>query len=311
MPSYASAAAAHAAPPAPSYQLTPYTPGDISFADIPDFTAEDLAAQLGHYTPGDLSDLAPSALDTQLAAAASDLLAHPTGLSDQAIAELKAKSKDEIAEQADADRRNLIATSYARGLQDSDYTAAAQQAARLARDQALIGSNRDIDLQAAETRAADERAALSTVAGVAGQQAAQRLSADQLREQTSQASASSQQAAVSTATQAALQRASLTGNRMALRESVNQAAAQLGISAAQLQQQWTIAQMQDATQRLGLQLNADQFAAELQERGREFAENLSLQLATLKQNDEQFGAIYDQNEAHFAAEHPPGSAAGL
>ncbi len=229
-------------------------------------------------------------------------LKNPYSLDERTVDTLKGRNKDELAEMQQADAENMLNTSWERGSAGSAFDKAEANASRRDRDRAIIGSNREIDVRAAETRKGDERAALELANQSRGQSYQQRHGTAALKESASQASAASKQSMVGTATQASLNRAALTGDRMQLRESVNQEAARLKISADELQQRYAIAAMQDATQRYGIDLDMAQFTQQLKTRGREFAEEMSFKLAQMGQQNEQFGASYGLDAAKFQAD---------
>lgn len=87
------------------------------------------------------------------------ILQNPRSLDARTIDMLKARSKDELAEMARTEDDDLLAEGYRTGNQDSAYLDSERRAAKGRRDQALVGSNRAIDLEAAATNRADELAA--------------------------------------------------------------------------------------------------------------------------------------------------------
>src|SRR5690348_12186690 len=143
-----------ALPGIPGTGVQPYTPGAITFGDIPSYSVDQLAAMEGNYTPGDLSGVTnPTALDTSTTAAAQNLLNNPLSLSDTDVERLKAQSKDEIAAQQAADENNLLGFSYENGLGDSHWLGAQRAQQQRDAEGQIIQSNRNIDLTAAQTRA--------------------------------------------------------------------------------------------------------------------------------------------------------------
>lgn len=265
--------------PAPAPAFTPtaprYTPGDITFDDIPSYTREQLMQEM------DVSGLDPTALDQETEGFARNLLANPTTYGEREVAMLKAANKDELGEMLEADQENLTGLSYGAGIQDSSFIEAERNAARRDRDRALIAGNRDIDMTAAEKRREQELQALGAASEVGGRLFGQK------RDQ-----AALKQSAVSTATKAALDRSALVGDRMALREAVNQEATKLGIAADELMMRYVVAQIQDATQRHGIDADTGVAYAQLAQRDRQFAEDLAFRFAQLSQQDQQFGASY-------------------
>lgn len=287
--SYLSSSLVGSRPPASGFNVTAprYVPGVIPTDDLPNFSYEQLLEGLG---ANDRS-LDPTALDDDVTAAARRLLANPYSLDDLTIDTLKARSKDELAEMQRTSEDELTNVSYAQGWGDSPFARSLRDESRGARDRALVDSNRTIDLEAARTRKDDERQAATLGSSIAGQQFGQRLGAAQHKQQ-----------AVSTATKAVLDQAAVRGDRLALRESVNQEATRLGLSADELQLRHTIAILQDLTDRYGIDLDFEKARMQLEQRGREFVEELALRWAQLDQDDRQFGAQYGLDFARFEAD---------
>lgn len=236
---------------------TSYKPGEIGMGDIPNFSFESLMQQMG------------GPVDDQTAALVSSILSNPESMGAHVVDSMKARSKDELAELhgGDMDRLRELGVSY--GIQDSPWLAAEEMEARGRRNNALVGSNREIDIEAARTNFGD------------------RLNAAGAGTAYSNAKAGRVQSAASLA----LSRAAATGDRLALRESVNQEAARLGIAAEQVMANYISEKAADASRRWGLQLEADKIAM----MDRHFQEELAFKLEQLDMLDQQFGASHDLN----------------
>jgi hypothetical protein len=198
-----------------------YTPGDITTDDIPNYSFDELFNRV----VGD-GDVSRPLLDS--------ILANPESLDAHTVDSMKAKSKDELAEQQQLEEEDLRRMGNQLGIDDSPWLASERLASRRGRDTALVKSNRDIDITAATTNAADKR------------------SAAQLGVSYDSMKGSQRQAAASLAADTTLRQAALTGDRMALRESVSQKAAELGISEDQVMGNWLQGLMDDATRRYGI-----------------------------------------------------------
>jgi hypothetical protein len=236
-----------------------YTPGAIGTEDIPDFTYDSLLQQMG---------------DPQMDSFMSSLMANPESLDARTIESMKGRSKDELSEM-DAQNREMLGglgTSY--GISESPWMAKQQMKASTDRDAALIGSNRNIDIEAARTNAGDRRA----VAGLGLQHGAQK------------------QNKVMGAASAALQKSAAMGDRLALRESVDQQAAALGMRAEEIlanHVQQRLSQMTDmfrinvgsSDSRFGTKVNAltnlDIQSKDLAQADRHFLEELSMKMEEL------------------------------
>jgi hypothetical protein len=252
-----------------------YTPGEIPLDDIPTFSYEQM---FGDLTRDDPSSAATDRL-------IQSLLANPESLDERTVETLKARSKEEIAQMQATEDEDLQAFGGEMGIEDSPWLRSERNAARRSRDASLIDSNRDIDLQAAATRAGDRRAAAELGMSWSGARNAQRQSAAQLASNT------------------VLQTAALRGDRLALRESIKQEAAKLGQSADQVMSSWLMGLLEDATQRygiatddatkrFGIEVSRDIDMRKLNQQGQEFKEELAFKLAQLAQMDRQFGAGY-------------------
>jgi len=223
-----------------------YTPGTIGFDDIPNFTPDSLLAQMR-------SGGAAQGLDSLV----QDIQSHPTSLDDHAVDTMKAQMKDTLAEQQQFQDQNLKGMGASMGIGDSPWLASERAASQRSRDQAIASGAQNVDIQAAQTRAADKRAA----AGV-GQ------SYQQLRSQQTMDTVN-----------AGLQRASVTGNRLALRESVAQAAAASRQSAQKVMADWI-------QQNAGLKLDY----AKLSTQNSQYLEELMMRTQQLAEQRQEFGA---------------------
>lgn len=252
-----------------------YAPNQVDYSDLPNFTFESLLKQLQQTSP--MEDKADRFV--------SDYLDNPFSLDDRTIEMLKARSKDELAAQQARDEDDMTSFGFQSGIAGSPWLKAQQAASRVARDNAVVASNRNVDLTAAQTRGAEKQAAASLGASYAGQKASQRAQA------------------VSTAMEGALSKSSQIGSRQGLQASIDQAAAQLKMSAAQLTQQYVIAKMQDMTQRYGIDVGADIDWARLGQADSQFLQELAFRLYSFdkgqEQNDRQFGANLGLNYAQL------------
>lgn len=97
--------------------------------------------------------------DPQTEELVSSILANPESLSPQVRDMMKAASKDELAQMARTEDENLTAAGYATGNADSNWLQSEKLASKGRRDQAIVASNRDIELTAAEKNMADKRGA--------------------------------------------------------------------------------------------------------------------------------------------------------
>lgn len=162
-----------------------YTPGTIDNSDLNGLGMDDILNRLGSTpTPaalptdyqagsisndplatysfdgfGDLGELGAGKTDAQTEGLVSDILAHPESYPPQVVDMLKAKSKDELAQMANSNDDDLKAQGYLTGNQDSNWLASERLARKGERDNALVQSNRNIDLTAAQQNLADRRAA--------------------------------------------------------------------------------------------------------------------------------------------------------
>jgi len=174
-----------------------YQPGEIPTDDIPNFSFESLMEMMA--TP-------------EVDALVNSILANPESLDARTVEMMKAATKDELAEMDIENQQQLdtLGTSY--GIQESPWIGAQKMQARRDRDNALVQSNRAIDMEAAETNMADRRAAaeLGTAHGA------------------------QKQSKVMAAASTALARSAALGDRLALRETVKQKAAELDMRAEEL-----------------------------------------------------------------------------
>lgn len=254
------ATAAGAFTPAPG---TTYTPGEITDDDIPNYSYEDLA----HAGDAGASDDATEALLLKL-------LQNPESMDPHTVDMMKARSKDELGEMQLLDDQNLGFQGEQLGVSDSPWLQSERNSGRRARDIALVKSNRDIEVGAAATNAADKRSALAAGTAYAGNKGSRNLAGAQLAADTT------------------LRQASLRGDRMALRESIKQKAAELGQSEQKIMYDYTLGLMDDLTRRYGIDVGAAIDREKLKQARTEWLEELSFKLAQLAQQDAQFGAGY-------------------
>lgn len=242
-----------------------YTPGEVTFDDIPNLSYGDIYGSLTG--PGTDTEQANDAL-------LRNLLEHPESVDAHTLDTMKAKSKDEIAQQQQQEEQDLRSFGVSSGIDDSRWLQSERLASRRSRDNALVASNRDLELNAAATNTADKRAASQLGISYQGQKASQR------------------QAAATLAADTTLRQSALRGDRMALREQIHQKAAELGQSADQVMSQWLLGLAEDATRRLGINVGAQVDMSRLGEQSQEFKEDLAFRLIALAQQDRQFGASY-------------------
>lgn len=227
-----------------------YTPGDISFSDIPEFTRESM---LGEMT-GDPTSMATGGLVNQI-------LAHPESMDQHTTDTLKAQMKDTVAEQQQQEEQDMQSFGAASNISDSNWLASQRLASRRGRDMAVAKGNQDVDIQAAKQNQADRLNA----AGVGLQAGSQR------------------QSAVATATSAALQKSAVTGDRMQLREQVKQAAAQMQLSQDQVMSNFILDKERNLTSRYGIDLGAQIDLEKLNQSDSQHREDLMAKLAELEE----------------------------
>jgi hypothetical protein len=237
------------------------------------------------YAPGapfDNSDLSGTSMDEILSRLESDpnseatrtlvakILANPESMDPHTVDMMKAASKDELASLANSDDENLRTLGYQTGNQDSNWLASERLARRGERDNALVSSNRAIEMEAAKTNAADRRAAA----------------------ELGFKSVEAHRAAVQMAADTQLRAAAIRGDRKALEETFRQKATELGQSADKLRQDFIVAQMDDLTRRYGIDVGASIDRAKLAQAGEQFQQDLIFRIMALQQADAQFGADY-------------------
>src|SRR5262245_12550436 len=227
-----------------------YTPGEIDFSDIPNFTREQLLQEL---QGGEVNDATKSLM--------MSLLNNPTALSDQVVDTMKAQQRNTLAEQQRQEEEDMRGFGAQSGIADSRWLANQMLGSRQSRDQAVAKAAQDIDVQAAQTRMGDKRAA----AQLGMQYGAQR--AQNIGQATSQA----------------LARSAAIGDRQHLRESVKQAAAQLRISQDQVMSNFVLEKERNLLQKYGIDLGAQIDASKLNEQSAEFKEDLMFKMQQLEQ----------------------------
>lgn len=266
----------YGAPPAPSWMPgagPTYTPGDIPTSDLPNFSYDGLYNQVVG---------GGSAADQNTDTLVNSLLTNPDSIDAHTLDTMKAKSKDELAQQQQQEEQDLRSFGNAAGIDDSNWLASARASSRQNRDMALVKSNRDLELQAATTNKSDERAAAQLGASYTAQKAQIRQNAAQL------------------ASDATLRQASLNTDRMALRESVKQKAAELGISSDQVMSQYLLGLADNATRLHGIDVSASIDWAKLKEQSVEFKEDIAFRLSQLNQQADQFGYSYGLDAARLS-----------
>lgn len=248
---------------------TLYTPGDINFNDIPEFTRESL-----------MNELMGGETNQRTDALVNDILKNPTALSDQVVDTLKAQQKNLLSEQQQQEEEDLRGFGASAGIDDSRWLANQMAQSRRGRDTAYAKAAQDVDVKAAETRMGDKRAAAAL-----GQQAGQ-LRSQNIQQATSQS----------------LARSAATGDRMQLRESVKQAAAQLRISQDQVMANFIGDKQRNLMQKYGIDVGAAIDAAKLNEQSAEFKEDLAFKMQQLEQTLGMQGRALGSEEERFATE---------
>lgn len=237
-----------------------YTPNfiDASASDLPGF--DELYSLAG----GD------PATDAKTDDLFNQIAANPTGLSDRDVEALKAANAEEAAAAAQASDEELQHFGANANLGDSPWLAGQRATNNWNAKQAIIGSNRNVDLSAAQTRSSNLARSASLEQGY------------------SQFKTSRQQARVNLALEGAVQKAGEQRSRTALNESLKQAATQLGLSKDQLVLGYIQGNMNYISQMTGHQIDVSRLA----EQSKEFADSLAQRIAELKQADDQFKANY-------------------
>lgn len=240
----------------------PYTPTPITMDDLQGLGYQDVLTRLKTPVADATSDLVMS------------ILKNPESLSDQVVDTLKAKSADELAEFARTDEEDLTRFAFTNNLTGSNWLASERRGMQQARDKALVGSNRDIDILAAQTRMEDRRQAANV-----GQQF---MTEERGRE--------------ALASDVGLRQAAEKKDRLALNEQFKQKAAELQIDVDELKLNYTIAMMEDITRRWGIQVNADIEWAKLAQMGGQFQDELIFKMNEL---DRRMQLGYDELEFDY------------
>jgi hypothetical protein len=206
-----------------------YTPGTIGDEDLRGLTMDEILARIGEVpTPGtldtnyqagrvsndayqgyefgglgDLGELGAGRTGGQTEDLVSQILANPDTFSPQLRDQLKAKSKDELAEMAKSDDEDLVAQGYLTGNQDSNWLASERMQRKGDRDRALVESNRNVDLAAETENAQSRRSAAALGQSFSEGQAAMRRADASERLAQKQAAEGDLQAAAESRRQAA------------------------------------------------------------------------------------------------------------
>lgn len=243
----------------------PYTPTEIGMEDLAGLGYQDVLSRLKTPVAGATSDLMLS------------ILKNPESLSDHMVETLKAKSADELAEMARADENELTRFGFANNIADSNWLASERRAGQQARDKALIGSNRYIDITAAQTRLEDRRKAATLGTQYQGEERAREgLAAD-----------------------VGLRKAAETKDRLALNEQFKQKAAELQIDVDQLKLQYTQSLMEDITKRYGIRVAADVDWARLSMQSQQFQDDLIFKMHEL---DQKMQLGYDELQFDYTSD---------
>jgi hypothetical protein len=211
------------------------------------------------------------------------LLKNPHSMDALTVDTMKAASKDELAEMAKMQGDELKAFGSSMGIDDSNWMGARMADNAFNRDRAIVDSNRTIDMTAAQTRKADERAALELGGGLANM------------------SRQARQQAVGLASDTALKAAAQRGDRMALNEGFRQKAAELGLSADEIASRYSLGIMQDLTDRYGIDVGRDIDMAKLNQADSQFKEDLAFKMAQLQAQLEMFYTSENRQEREFGA----------
>lgn len=296
-----------AAPPpaaSPEFALTgpTYEPGAITDDDIPDFTTEGLAAQMGGYTPEryEVGDLGVGEVEDDVDGLMRAILANPESLDPATIERMKVSGREEAADMERADMEEMTALGFEHGIDSSPWLASQRLARRGQTSEAVARNNRTVDIEAARTNTADRRAAaglgsshLSEVGTRKRGEESLRQSAAGMNEANSFNAAKLKSDNVTNAAKLSLDAAAERGDRMALRESVNQAAAELGQSADKIMLDYVTSTRDDLTRRYGIDVDAALKReglsvdwANLRQRGAEFQQELAFKMRQLALNHE-------------------------
>lgn len=153
----------------------------------PSFTAAhyDMPTIGDPFGPGGIPTYKPGS-SPELDALMSKILTNPSSLDEHAVDSMKAKMKDTLAEQGQFQDQNLKGMGATMGIADSPWLASERSAAQRSTGQAIASGNQNLDIEAAKTRASDQRSAASLG-----------MQQQQLREQVAQAAAQSGQSAKS------------------------------------------------------------------------------------------------------------------
>lgn len=237
-----------------------YTPGsiDTELKDLPDF---DEIYKLA-------SGNDESEKDTE--ALIRGILEHPESLSDRDVEMLKAHNAEEAAVAGQLQDEELQHFGANTGLDTSPWLAGQRAQNAWDRREATIGSNRTVDIAAANTRGAD------------------RARAAQLGTSYNAYRSSKAQAVTNLAVEAALGKAGEQRSRTALNEAFKQAATQLGLSRDQLVVSYIQGNMDFVTKQMGFDVDLRKLA----QQSDEFKQQLAQRIAEVKQADEQFQANY-------------------
>ncbi len=130
---------------------------------------------------GDLGRLGGGPVDPATEALILRQVGTPESLDARTIDTLKARNKDELADQQALEEENLRAMGGQLGIDDSPWLASERLASKRGRDLAVVKGNRDIDIEAARTNAADRRAAAELGMSYASSKAGRNLAERQQR----------------------------------------------------------------------------------------------------------------------------------
>lgn len=247
------------------------------------------------------------------AEAVQAILENPYSLDDRTIEMLKAKSREEELALSEQRQGQLARAGQRLGITESPWLAGQSAEERRARDESLIGINREIDLEAAERRAAEREAAARLGMGWLDSETARQATAEGFRQQAGamdlQAQMANQQnifnydnlrtnAAVQGA-QIDISRALASNDRIQLRETVAQEAARLGQNADKMMFDFLTAQMNDLTQRYGIDVSSYIDLAQLKQQDQQFKEDLAFRLNALEQQMKLSYAQLEENRRQF------------
>lgn len=246
-----------------------YSAGQIGEADLP-FDYASLQASMN----------APTVVDAATTGRVNDLLTNPDSLDPRTVQMMESRDAEQQMESARSADQEAQRQGYKTGLTDAPWLASQRASDLMTANNQIIGNRRNIEITAAQTNKADERAAAQIGVGYQNQLKGQ------------------QQEAVKTAVSGALAKAAESRNRFELNENLKLEAAKLNLSADTLKAQYAMSVMSSLDKRYGVDVGAQIDYSKLREQSTEFQSEFLYKLQALDQQDKQFGANlglqYDQ-----------------